>query len=222
MIYLKLILFLFLPFMLNTMNNITANTFKLSPSHINELTQKLKQHHTIYRFPVKAELFEDLFDNVINGITTTWIGGGHSVSADVVCNTTHTTFQLKSGDLDKNKNTIKWNGHRTTKFKTIQEKIDFISSHKVDQYIMLARDKKDWDKGIKKYYLLCFESTKIDYSKLLWQEKMGRKGEMTGWKGMSTDNNSTPYNAEINKSMSDQLWTTSSLSYLCEPIEINI
>lgn len=199
------------------------NTFKLSSTHINELTNKLKQHHDIYRFPVKAELFEDIFDTVINGNNTTWVGGGHSVSADVVCNTTNTKFQLKSGELDKNKNTIKWNGHRTTKFKTIQEKIDFISSHKVDKYVMLARDKKDWDKGNKKYYLLCFESDKIDYSKLSWQEKMGRKGDPTGWKGTSYDNNnSTPYSAEINKSMSDQLWTTCSLSYLCDPIEINI
>ena len=43
---------------------------------VNEITKKIKQHHDLYRFPVKAELWEDIFDQAINGWDSNWDGGG--------------------------------------------------------------------------------------------------------------------------------------------------
>ena len=108
------------------------------------IKDKISQHHELYRFPVKAELWEDIFDQAINGKDSNWNGGGHSVGADVVSEgKDKTRYQNKSGDINLNKNTIKWNGHRTTSHKTIDEKIDFISKSHYDKYVMLGRNKKD-------------------------------------------------------------------------------
>ena len=105
----------------------TKEVFMLGKKILNQIEQKLKQHHELYRFPVKAELWEDIFDQVINGKNSNWNGGGHSSGADVISeNSDGTLYQNKSGDINFNKGTIKWNGHRTTSKKTIDEKIKFI------------------------------------------------------------------------------------------------
>ena len=187
---------------------------------IQQIQEKLTQHHNLYRFPVKAELWEDIFDQVINPNSDKWEGGGHSVGADVIAEndlkygifSKNSRIQMKSGDINFKNQTIKWNGHRTTTHKTIDEKIDFISQNHYDYFVMLGRDKKDWKNGNKIYYLIIFESSKIDYKKLNWEEKMSKdNSKVTGWKGT---NDTLSYSAEINKSMSDQLWTTSELNYL--------
>ena len=191
---------------------------------LQQLEQKITQHHNLYRFPLKAELWEDIFDQTINSVTSDWEGGGHSVGADVVSENNSlfqkgSRLQLKSGDYNPKNNIVKWNGHRTTKHKTIEEKVDFISKNHYDYYVMLMRNKKDWKEGKKIYYLLMFESSKIDYSSLIWFEKHSKQNNLTGWKGMGT---TQPYTAEINISMSHQLWTTSDVSYLGIPHKIEI
>jgi hypothetical protein len=184
------------------------------------IKDKISQHHELYRFPVKAELWEDIFDQAINGKDSNWNGGGHSVGADVVSEgKDKTRYQNKSGDINLNKNTIKWNGHRTTSHKTIEEKLDFISKPHYDKYVMLGRNKKDWDNGIKRYWLLVFNADIIDYKALDWKETYGKNGEVNGWSG-SEDNLS--YTAKISKSMSDQLWTECDIDYLGKKIEILI
>ena len=187
---------------------------------INNITKKITQHHKLYRFPVKAELWEDIFDQVINGIDSEWEGGGHSTGADVISEgEDKTRYQNKSGDINYNKNIIKWNGHRTTSHKTIEEKLNFISLPHCDKYVMLGRNKKDWKKGVKKYWYIEFDSNKIDYTKLNWIEKYSRKGNLTGWVGT---NEELPYSAVINISQSDQLWTECDLDYLGKKVEITI
>ena len=184
---------------------------------VDEITKKIKQHHDLYRFPVKAELWEDIFDQAINGWNSNWDGGGHSTGADVVSDVDGTRFQNKSGDVNLNKNTIKWNGHRTTSKKTIQEKIDFISEPHYDTYVMLGRNKKDWKEGIKRYYLIIFDASLIEYDKLNWVESFGKDGKVNGWKG---SNENLPYKASIHKPMSDQLWTECDIDHLGTKIEI--
>ena len=191
---------------------------------LQQLEQKITQHHNLYRFPLKAELWEDIFDQTINSFTSKWEGGGHSVGADVVSENNSlflkgSRLQLKSGEYNPKQNTVKWNGHRTTKHKTIEEKVDFISQNHYDYYVMLMRNKKDWKEGKKIYYLLMFESNKIDYSSLTWFEKHSKQNNLTGWKGMGT---TQPYLAEINISMSHQLWTTSDVGYLGTPYRLEI
>ena len=93
-----------------------------------------------------------------------------------------TRYQNKSGDINLNKNTIKWNGHRTTSHKTIEEKLDFISKPHYDKYVMLGRNKKDWDNGIKRYWLLVLMNI-INYKALDWKETYGKNGKVNGWSG---------------------------------------
>ena len=45
------------------------NIKKLLP----ELIEKINKHHELYRFPVKAELWEDIFDQVIKRILQQWL-----------------------------------------------------------------------------------------------------------------------------------------------------
>ncbi len=206
----------------------------ISENIINKITDKIEQHHKLYRFPVKAELWEDIFDQVLNGWDSSWDGGSHSTGADVVSEgKDKTRYQNKSGDVNLNKGTIKWNGSRTTSKKTIEEKIDFISQPHYDKYVMLGRNKKDWKQDIKRYYLLVFDASLIEYDKLNWVESFGKDGKVNGWKGdvvaqmekewpsMTSDKN-LPYKASISKSMSDQLWTECDINYLGKPIEIVI
>jgi hypothetical protein len=184
---------------------------------IEEIKQKLKQHHELYRFPVKAELWEDIYDQVINSGSIGWDMGNHNVGTDVVSKGVR--YQNKAGNIDLKNGTIIWSGHRTTKHKTIDEKVNFISQNHCDKYVMLARNKDEWERGIKKYYLLIFDSSLIDYSKLQWNEYLSKEGNVSGWKGESIEQ---PFSAKIIKTMSDQLWTEARLDYLGTPIEIVI
>jgi hypothetical protein len=178
---------------------------------LKQVKEKLKIHHTLYRFPVKAELWEDIFDQCINGDCSDWIPGGHDVGTDVLCETTGTRYQNKGGEVNLKKGTITWSGHRTTSHRTINDKIKFISQKHCDEYVMLARNKKEWVNGNKIYYLISFNSSKIDYSKLKWSETYSKTGKLTGWVGV---NDKLPYSAKISLSMSAQLWTECSIDYL--------
>jgi hypothetical protein len=176
------------------------------------ITDKIHKHHQLYRFPLKAELWEDIFDQTINGGSIRWKMGSHDVGADVVSKD-GTKYQLKGGMVDVSKDTIQWSGSRTTQHKTIEEKINFISHKHCDKYALLARNKREWDRGLQKYYLLMFDAYLIDYTKLNWIERE------EGWSGANVD---LQYSAEIQKSMSHQLWTKVALSYLGKPEIITV
>ena len=177
-----------------------------------KITDKLKQHHNLYRFPCKAEPWEDIWDQILNGWKSKWIGGGHSSGADVISESNDKTrYQNKSGNINYDNNTIEWNGHRTTKHKTLKDKIDFISQNHYDKYVMLGRNAKDWKMGIKRYGFGMFNSDLIDYTELEWTETTNKNGKVTGWKG---ENDNLPYSAKIVISMSDQLWTTCDIDYI--------
>ena len=178
---------------------------------LKQIEEKLKLHHSLYRFPVKAELWEDIFDQSINGMCSNWNVGGHDVGTDVICESVGTKYQNKSGDINLKKGTIVWSGHRTTSHKTIEDKIKFISKQHCDEYVMLGRNKKEWNTGNKSYYFIHFDASKIDYSKLKWSETYSKTGKLTGWVGV---NDKLPYSAKISLSMSAQLWTECSIDYL--------
>src|SRR5210317_1642846 len=128
----------------------------MNPNQLKELVRpiklKLEMHHSLYRLPCKAEQWEDIFDQVINPLTSNWVGGGHSSGHDVMSESDgllpkNIRIQNKSGCLNLKKGTLEWNGHRTTTHKTLEDKIKFISEDHYDYYAMLSRDKKDWKLG---------------------------------------------------------------------------
>ena len=179
-----------------------------------KITEKIKLYHQLFRFPLKAELWEDIFDQSINDSKSRWEGGSHTQGGDVT-GPDGISYQNKSGKISINQDTMRWSGNRLTKHNGLDAKVNFISSHLYDKYAFLARDHHEWNNDNKIYYFIVLDASFIDYSfeALSWRETFAERGAMkgkcNGWKGESSD-----YYAEIRKQMSDQLWTTAKLSYL--------
>lgn len=190
---------------------------------VDKIAAKIKQHHQLYRFPVKAELWEDIFDQVINGENnSSWNMGNHDVGTDVIGND-GIRYQNKSGTINihrSKKQTITWSGHRTTSHETLNEKINFISQNHCDKYVFLARNQKEWEKNVKRYYLFLVNASVIDYTKLLWTEKYTKNGKaLSAWHG---NNPEVPYSAKLICDLSGQLWTTADISCFGSPHIITI
>lgn len=73
----------------------------------------------------------------------------------------------------------------------------------------------------KKYYFVVIDSNKLNYSDQNWGELIGirgkSKGKVTGWECTSEG-----FDAKIQRSMSDQLWTDIRSSIFEEIYEITI
>jgi len=59
-------------------------------------------------------------------------------------------YQNKAGNIDLKNGTITWSGHRTTKHKTIEEKISFISENHCDKYVNVGKKFKRMGERYKK------------------------------------------------------------------------
>jgi len=183
-----------------------------------KMEEKIKLYHQLFRFPLKGELWEDLFDQTINPKKSQWEGGSHTQGGDVI-GPDGVTYQNKSGQIKKN--SMEWSGNRLTKYNGLDDKINFISSHLYDKYAFLARNSNDWNNNKKLYHFIILDASIIDYSHdaLKWTEtyalKGAMKGKCNGWKGQCSN-----YQAKIQKQMSDQLWTTVDLSFLKKSADI--
>ena len=166
-------------------------------------------------------MWEEILYNslrVVGDDNVTWDAGSHAIGADVK-NSKYGDISCKTGAKKYVKKCdttfIKINGSRTTKYKTIEEKKEFFAIKKEDIYFCLARDKKEWELGQKKYYLSVFNT--LNHAELEWKETFGKNGKSTGWSA-SNDN----MNCKISKSMSDQLWTEIKEDYVDEEYSITI
>ena len=177
-----------------------------------KIEEKIKLYHQLFRFPLKAELWEDIFDQTINSENTRWEGGSHTQGGDVT-GPNGITYQNKSGQIKND--TLVWSGNRLTRHSGLQAKVNFISKHLYDKYAFLARNDNDWINDKKIYHFIVLDASFIDYSfeNLDWTEtyatKGAMKGQCNGWEGKCPN-----FYANIRKQMSDQLWTTARLSYL--------
>jgi hypothetical protein len=195
-----------------------------NPLFVDELKKRINAHHDLYDYQVSAELWENSFaksQTVATGVKSIWTPGGHHPGYDVICGLTGCRTQNKSGSISMKNGipTIEWSGHRTTKFPTIKEKLEFICQDHCDEYMMLARDKSEWGKGVMVYNVIRIPSSLIDYSLLEWTETYSKTGKLTGWAGKS---DKVPYTAKISLSMSAQLWTSYPLSYLGDIVRIDV
>ncbi len=186
----------------------------MTTTQIEALKKKLKEHHSLYRFPVKAEIWEDIYDQICNGWNSGWEleMGNHDTGTDIIAGNRK---QLKSGALNFNQETLKWSGSRTTQYATLEEKINFFDQDHHDEYVFLARNKQEWTNGEKVYYLITLDPNFIKYSNLDWVPTYGTRGKnmgiRNGWKANGPD-----YSAVIQGACGDQLWTTVSLDYIKE------
>jgi hypothetical protein len=147
---------------------------------MNCLKTKLMKHHELYRIPVKAESWEDIWDQCINPNGSNWIGGGHQPGADTRDETSNVSYQNKSGQIKGNH--VEITSHRLAKQAgpTFDDKLDFISQKHCDNYVLLSRDEKDWKKNIKSYNLMIFDSMLLDFRSLEWSEHIPSKGPYKG------------------------------------------
>ena len=115
----------------------------------------------------------------------------HKISSDMT-NEIFGRISCKSGTFKntKNKNELVLSSSRTTKYKTLNEKIDFIKIDKEDCFFCLTNSKKN-----NSYRLVYFESNTLNINETIWSESKA------GWKGSRKGLDIT-----ITKSMSDQIW----------------
>jgi len=185
-------------------------------SLVPHIKERLTLHHQLYSMQCKELAWEENLCYALKkaGFGSDWRPDSNHKSG--VDQTTDIGVRIgnKSGAVHDDVVTI--NGSRSTKHKTLEEKLEFLRVKKEDYIFCLGCEKKEWDRGLKIYYFIVIDSNKINYHDQQWSETIGRTGrykdKVNGWE-MTNEN----YSAKISKSMSDQLWTTIKLD-MCEEI----
>ncbi len=176
----------------------------------------LEKHHELYSGQCKAEYWEELLSKALKDARfgSDWKPDFNHKSGIDQTTDCGIGISNKGGFVENDVVTI--SGSRLTKHKTITEKLEFLSVKKEDYIFCLACEKSDWENGNKIYYFIVIDANKLNYHEQEWKETMGSrkdtKGKMMGWECTSED-----FSAKIQKSMSDQLWTTVKLDS-CEEI----
>lgn len=181
----------------------------------------LTKHHELYSCPCKAEYWEEILCRSLKraGFGSDWKPDFNHKSG--VDQTTDSGLRIgnKSGSIENDR--VKISGSRLTKHKDITKKLEFLGIKKEDYVLCLATDKKEWERGNKFYYFMVIDSDKLNYHEQEWKEFMGSKeynrDKVVGWKCTSEG-----FDARINKSMSDQLWTNLRLDLCDEFYDINV
>ena len=182
---------------------------------VSAIEKRVKAYHEMFSLPLIAELWEEtLHRSFIDcDLETSWQPTrSHMVGEDMRINGfTNSRISCKSGQFINNrtlgKQCVKFNGSRSTKYETLEEKLKHFSNSHDDFYFMLAKN-KNFDK---QYKLLIFPSSVCNVSQLEWTEsESGKK-----WDGKGN------FIAEIGKSMSAQLWTTLPMDLVTHSYDIN-
>lgn len=171
----------------------------LTQTQIEKLGLLIEQHAKLYpKLPVKAEQFESLFSVATE---SKWDPNNHNPNEDMITEIKGMLKpSLKSGTIEKNTLTI--SSHRTTKHKTLQDKIEFLKSRSYDSYVCLARPNNDEPHH---YNLIYFNKNVINYDSLNWVDTYSKEGSHSGWFGKNSDET---IKVKIVKSMSHQVWIT--------------
>jgi hypothetical protein len=185
------------------------------------IKERVLKHHELYSSPCKAEYWEENLCYALQqaGFGSDWKPNCNHKSG--VDQTTDNQIRIsnKSGSVDLDY--VEISGSRLTKHKTLQEKLEFLADKKEDYIFCLATEKDEWNRGIKRYYFIVIDSDKLNYHEQEWTELYGTRGrykdKVNGWSCLSE-----VFSAKIQKSMSDQLWTTIKLDHCEEIYDITI
>lgn len=195
--------------------DVDASVINMIPKLVPILTRRIKEYHQMFSLPLIAEMWEETLSRSFEelGHHTTWTPDrSHRVGEDMrIKDCDQSRISCKSGQFVNNrelgKMCVKFNGSRSTRFETLEEKISHFSESHDDYYFLLAKDKK-FDQ---KYQLLIFESPLCRVDQLTWTESASGKQ----WRGTG------PFCAEIGKAMSAQLWTTLPIDMITHRYEID-
>lgn len=175
----------------------------ISKDKLDKLGELIQQHVLLYpKLSVKAEQFESLFSVITE---SEWLPNNHNPNEDMITEIKGIEKpSLKSGSIKDN--TLVISSHRTTKYKTLQDKIDFLKTRTYDSYICLARPNKDHPH---EYNLIYINKNVIDYDSLEWVDTYSKDGSHSGWIGKDEEGT---ISVSIIKSMSHQVWIKVDLS----------
>lgn len=177
---------------------------KLVPS----LQFTLRQHHDLYSGRCKGEYWEENCATALEqaGFGSDWKPDfNHGVGTDQVTNC-GIRISNKSGKITNKGNTLEISGSRLTSYKTLDEKLAFLSNKHEDYIFCLATDEKDWKANVKRYKFVVIDSVSLNYHEAAWTDMRGTKASNQDQiVGHSCIGNG--YTAKIQKSMSDQIWT---------------
>ena len=166
-------------------------------------------HHKIYDLPVLGEYWENVLSKSLkaNGINNDWTPDlNHVQGLDMIIED-QLRVSCKSGQImGKGQNDLKFSGSRMTKYKTLEDKLNYLSIKKEDVYMLLSRSKKDWDKGERKYSFIAFPSDILQYSSMNWVDTFTKRGNNIGKLNGHKASNEV-LDANISFSCSHQLWT---------------
>ena len=187
---------------------------------IPELQRRLTLHHSLYSFPSNATLWEEhCAKSLIScGFGSDWQPtGSHQQGVDQVTDS-GLRISNKGGKITEDLSKLNISGFRTTQYKTIEEKLNFLSLSHEDVIFSLATH-TNFDFREPRYYFIAIDSDKLNYHEQNWVDNIGRNGNHMGWKCSAEQ-----FDAQIQKSMSDQLWTNiySELFEFIIPIDIKI
>jgi hypothetical protein len=100
----------------------------LSEETLKQIETKIQQHHQIYRIPVKAESWEDLADQAINGEKTEYKPFNHNIVFDLnlTVDSNHYKSSLKAGVIKGNR--LHFSSHRLGRFESLDDKINFLDN----------------------------------------------------------------------------------------------
>jgi len=176
----------------------------ITESQLIKFGELIRKHTELYpNLPVKAENFESLISSVIG---CEWKPNNHNQNADIITEIDGLRRpSLKSGIIKNNTLTI--SSHRTTKYKTLQGKLNFLDNRTYDSYLCLSRPHES--DIIHSYHLIYFEKNLINFNSLNWHETINKHNNHSGWEGHNDDKSIV---VKIIKSMSDQVWITLNLN----------
>lgn len=163
-------------------------TVKVSKELLQEISYRIGLHHELYDFKIDSLAWENILHKSFLkcGINSKWITGSHSEGVDIYVDGIR--ISCKGGTISGKRNPrLKISSHRTTRFKTLEEKINFISENHEDVIWSLVQIDSST------YRLHIFE--KPDFKLFDWSVTK------SGWSAVSGLNR-----ASISRSMSDQLW----------------
>jgi hypothetical protein len=140
----------------------------ISEELIKNFETQINKHHEIYRIPIKAEAWEDLADKVLNENESDFIPFNHGTGSDINFKIGEKTFSpnLKSGVIKEG--VLTFSSHRLSRFKTLEEKLNFLNKVEYDSYLFLSRqDGNEWDK---EYHIFYLNKDQINFQDLKQQK----------------------------------------------------
>lgn len=189
------------------------------------LLKRLIEHHSLYDCSPKGTLLENIFvkifnedlgfGQIVNGRLFDWKPESHKIGADIIVPSLSVSrVSIKTGQMSKigrklslmdirEDHRIEHSSHRLTQHKDFQSVKEFLNISHYDITFLLSPYEKRGS-----YFWTIMEN--IDFSSMEWVEKYNKKGNHSGWVSSSQDQG--VIKAEIQKTMSAQLWIQTRLS----------